>query len=37
MWVTIPDGFDVPAPYVKKRMEGGMYCAYMIPIGAFDE
>ncbi|MCL1823452.1 MAG: effector binding domain-containing protein [Oscillospiraceae bacterium] len=37
MWVTIPDGFDVPAPLVKKRMSGGMYCAHMIPIGAFDE
>jgi DNA-binding transcriptional MerR regulator len=37
MWVTIPDGFEVPAPLVKKRMEGGMYCAHMIPIGAFDE
>jgi DNA-binding transcriptional MerR regulator len=37
MWVTIPDGFEVPAPLVKKRMAGGMYCAHMIPIGAFDE
>ena len=37
MWVTIPDDFEVPAPLVKKRMEGGMYCAHMIPIGAFDE
>jgi DNA-binding transcriptional MerR regulator len=37
MWVTIPDGFDVPAPLIKKRMEGGMYCAHMIPMGAFDE
>ena len=37
MWVTIPDGFDVPVPLVKKRMDGGLYCAHMIPIGAFDE
>ncbi|MDR0324897.1 MAG: effector binding domain-containing protein [Oscillospiraceae bacterium] len=37
MWVTIPDGFDVPAPLCKKRFEGGLYCAHMIPIGAFDE
>ena len=36
-WVTIPDGFEVPAPFVKKRMEGGMYCAHMIPIGAFED
>ena len=37
MWVTIPDGFDVPAPLVKKRFEGGLYAAHMIPFGAFDE
>jgi len=37
MWVTIPDDFDVPAPLIKKHMCGGMYCAHMIPIGAFDE
>jgi len=36
-WVTIPDGFDVPGPYNKKHFPGGMYCAHMIPIGAFDE
>jgi DNA-binding transcriptional MerR regulator len=37
MWVTIPDGFDVPVPFMKKRFEGGLYCAHMIPMGAFDE
>jgi DNA-binding transcriptional MerR regulator len=37
MWVTIPDDFDVPTPLVKKHFDGGLYCAHMIPIGAFDE
>jgi DNA-binding transcriptional MerR regulator/DNA gyrase inhibitor GyrI len=37
MWVTVPDGFEVPAPLVKKHFAGGLYCAHMIPIGAFDE
>ena len=37
MWVTIPEGFEVPAPLVKKRFEGGLYAAHMIPFGAFEE
>jgi DNA-binding transcriptional MerR regulator len=37
MWVTIPDGFSVPQPLVKKHFEGGLYGAHMIPIGAFEE
>jgi DNA-binding transcriptional MerR regulator len=37
MWVTIPDGFTVPAPLVKKRFEGGLYAAHMIPFGSFAE
>ena len=37
MWVTIPEGFEVPAPLIKKRFEGGIYGAHMIPMGAFDE
>ena len=28
--VTIPDDMEVPAPLVKKRIEGGRYAAYMI-------
>ena len=35
MWVTIPDDFPVQEPPVKKRLEGGLYAAYMIPVGAF--
>jgi hypothetical protein len=37
MWVTIPNDFHVPAPLVKKRFEGGIYAAHMIPMGAFEE
>jgi len=37
VWVTIPDGFSVPAPLVKKQFKGGLYAAHMIPFGAFDE
>lgn len=37
IWVTIPDDMDVPSPLVKKRFDGGMYAAHMIPFGAFEE
>jgi hypothetical protein len=37
VWVTIPDGFDVPAPLIKKYFYGGLYAAHMIPFGAFEE
>lgn len=37
MWVTVPDDMEIPAPLVKKRFEGGLYAAYMIPFGAFEE
>lgn len=36
-WVSIPADFEVPEPLVKKQLEGGMYAAFMIPIGAWDE
>ena len=36
-WVSVPDGMEVPAPLVKKRLEGGIYAAHMIPMGAWDE
>lgn len=36
-WVTIPKDLTVNAPFVKKEFEGGLYCAFMIPMGAFDE
>lgn len=37
VWVTIPDGFSVPEPLVKKHFEGGLYADHMIPFGAFEE
>ncbi|HIS69730.1 MAG TPA: effector binding domain-containing protein [Candidatus Gallacutalibacter stercoravium] len=37
VWVTIPDDMEVPSPIVKKRFEGGLYAAHMIPFGAFEE
>ena len=36
MWVTIPDEFNVPAPLIKKRFQGGLYAAHAIAFGAFD-
>lgn len=36
-WITIPDDMEVPAPLVKKQLDGGLYAAYMIPMGAFEE
>lgn len=36
-WVTIPDDMEVPPPFVKKQFAGGLYGAYMIPMGAFEE
>lgn len=36
-WVTIPDDFEVPQPLTKKKFEGGLYAAHMIPFGNFDE
>lgn len=37
MWVTIPEGLEVPPPLEKKHFSGGMYAAHMIPMGNFDE
>ncbi len=36
-WLTIPDDLPVREPYVKKTFPGGLYCAHMIPMGAFEE
>jgi len=27
MWVAIPDDFDVPAPLIKKKFEGGKFAS----------
>ena len=36
-WISIPDDFEVPPSFVKKRILGGLYAARMIPMGAWDE
>jgi DNA-binding transcriptional MerR regulator/DNA gyrase inhibitor GyrI len=36
-WVTIPNDMDVPAPFVKRQFPGGLYAAFMTPMGMFDE
>ena len=35
--VTIPDDLPVPAPFQKKRMNGGLYAAHTIRMGDFHE
>ena len=37
MWVTIPDGLEVPAPLMKKQFPGGLYAAHCIRMGDFHE
>lgn len=37
MWVTIPDGLDVPAPLEKKTLPGGLYAAHKIEFPNFHE
>jgi len=36
-WVSIPNDMDVSAPLIKRYLEGGIYAAHMIPMGAWDE
>lgn len=36
-WVTVPDGFEVPAPLTRKHFPGGTYAAHMIQMGNFHE
>jgi len=36
IWITIPEGMDLPAPLVRKYFEGGLYAARMIPFGEFE-
>ena len=36
-WVTVPDGYTVPAPLEKKTFEGGLYAVFCIKMGEFDK
>lgn len=35
-WISIPDSMEVPAPFVKKLLEGGLYAVHMINDGDWD-
>lgn len=37
LWVTVPEGVDVPEPLTKKRFPGGTYGAHSIQMGNFHE
>ena len=36
-WVSVPNDMEVPAPFVKKHLDGGIYAAHVIQEGAWDE
>lgn len=35
-WISIPEGLEVPAPYEKKLLAGGLYAAHAIKFGDWD-
>lgn len=37
MWVSIPDGMEVPAPLVKRSFGGGLYAAHVLRSWDFDD
>ena len=36
-WVTIPEDFDVPAPFVKKQFEGGLFASVSATLNEIGE
>jgi hypothetical protein len=36
-WVSMPENMAVKQPFTKKSFPGGLYAAYMIPMGLFEE
>jgi hypothetical protein len=36
-WVSIPEDMTVEQPFTKKKYSGGLYAAWMIPMGLFEE
>jgi hypothetical protein len=36
-WISIPENMSVKEPFVKKNFSGGIFAAYMIPWGLWDE
>lgn len=37
IWVTVPENMEEKEPFIKKQIPQGLYGAYMIPFGAFEE
>jgi len=37
LWVTIPEAFDLPAPFVKKEFGGGMYASVSAQMNEISE
>ena len=36
-WVSIPDDMEVPAPLIKKSFKGGLYAAYLMRNGIYED
>jgi len=36
-WISIPENMTVEQPFTKKKISGGLFAAYMIPMGMFEE
>lgn len=36
-WVTVPEGYALPAPLEMKTFEGGLYAVYCIKMGEFEK
>ena len=36
-WISIPEDMEVPLPFVKKCVGGGLYAAHTISMGAWEE
>lgn len=36
-WISIPNNIDVPAPLIKKHLDGGLYAVHTIAMGDWEE
>lgn len=36
-WISIPDHMEVPKPFIKKHLDGGLYVAHTIVMGDWEE
>ena len=37
VWVSVPDGMDIPAPLVKRTFSGGLYAAHVLRSWDFED